>query len=214
MYTQIGNEKIRLNFHEGIKVYVDGPESYYLVEVNEFKKNSDVSSFVESYHITTKPGLGYSNHFELPIEFYFDFEINVYKFNDDVGLQKIFNHRFNDYGKLVKFVLDTQNYDEALLWLKKINEYQKKHGCTPIIESQFDELNNYFNTKYLTKQIDFYKIYRIGRYPKSSDDWRTIDPRKDGLIWYGYWKTFWSYQHPRSWNLISNEQIVEDILGI
>ena len=40
MFTQINNEKIRLNFQSGIKVYVDGPETYYLVEVNEFKKNS------------------------------------------------------------------------------------------------------------------------------------------------------------------------------
>jgi len=54
MFTQINNEKIRLNFQSGIKVYVDGPETYYLVEINEFKKNSDSPVFVESYHITTK----------------------------------------------------------------------------------------------------------------------------------------------------------------
>ena len=107
MFTQINNEKIRLNFQSGIKVYVDGPETYYLVEVNEFKKNSDSPVFVESYHITTKPGKGNNTYFNLPIEFYFDFEVNVYRFNENTGLQKIFSHRYNDNGKLLKFVLDT-----------------------------------------------------------------------------------------------------------
>ena len=41
MYTQINNEKIKLNFHEGIKVFVEGPEIYYLVEINEYKKMVD-----------------------------------------------------------------------------------------------------------------------------------------------------------------------------
>jgi hypothetical protein len=113
MYTQINNEKIKLDFQSGIKVFVEGPENYYLVEVNEFKKNSDSPVLVESYHITNNSKLGKSSHFHLPIEFYFDFEVNVYRFNDEIGLQKIYSHRFNDNGKLVKFVLDTKNIDEA-----------------------------------------------------------------------------------------------------
>jgi hypothetical protein len=58
MYTQIKNEKIRFDFHSGIKVFVEGPEKYYLVEVNEFKKNCDFPVLVESYHITNHPTLG------------------------------------------------------------------------------------------------------------------------------------------------------------
>lgn len=212
MYTQINNEKIRLNFHEGIKVYVEGPENYYLVEINEYKKNSDSPVFVDSYHITTKEGLGYSRFYSLPIEFFFDFEINVYKFTDDVGLTKIFSHRYNDRGKLLKFVLDTKSHDEAMLWTKKISEFQKRRGCDIVLETKFENLSNFFNTKYLTKSLDYYKIYRIGRFPKASTDWRTLDPRKEGMIWYGYWKTFWSYQHPRNWNGLTSQEIIDDIL--
>ena len=197
MYTQINDVKIRLNFHSGIKVYVDGPDTYYLVEVNEFKKNSDSPVFVESYHTTTKHGIGNNAYFYLPIEFYFDFEINVYRFNDEIGLQKIFSHRYNDHGKLLKFVLDTTTLEEAQIWIEQIKKYQLSHGCRVVVESKFSEMNDQFNTKFLTKDIDFYKIYKIGRYPKSSYDWRTVDPRKEGLLWFGYWKTFWSYQHPR-----------------
>jgi len=214
MFTQINNEKIRLNFHSGITVHVDGPQPYYLVEVNEFKKNSDTPVLIESYHITTKPGLGYSSYFNLPIEFYFDFEINIYCFNESIGLQKIFSHRYNDNGKLLKFVLDTSNLEEAQIWINQIKKYQSIHNCKIVLESMFDELNNSFNEKYITKGIDFYKVYRIGRYPKSSSDWRTIDPRKEGVMWFGYWKTFWSYQHPRCWTDLSSKEIINDILCI
>jgi hypothetical protein len=214
MFTQINNEKIRLNFQSGIKVYVDGPETYYLVEINEFKKNSDSPVFVESYHITTKSGKGKNSYFNLPIEFYFDFEVNVYRFNEDSGLQKIFSHRYNDNGKLLKFVLDTSNFEEAKIWIEQIKKYQLMHNCKIVVESKFDVLDNTFNTKYLTKDIDFYRIYNIGRYPKSSNDWRTVDPRKEGVLWFGYWKTFWSYQHPRCWTSLSSKEIINDILCI
>lgn len=212
MYTQINNEKIKLNFHEGIKVFVEGPEIYYLVEINEYKKNSDSPVFVDSYHITTKEGFGYSNFYHLPIEFFFDFEVNIYKFSDDFGLTKIFSHRYNDRGQLIKFILDTNSFDEGKLWVNEIAKFQKQRGCNIVLETQFEQLSNHFNTKYLTKSLDFYKIYRIGRFPKSSNDWRTRDPRKEGYIWYGYGKTFWSYQHPRNWNGLSSQEIINDIL--
>ena len=82
------------------------------------------------------------------------------------------------------------------------------------LNTNFDDINKKYPTYYQVDSIDYYKTYNIGRYPKSSTDFRTLDYRMEGLIWFGNWKTFWSYQHPRSWNLISNEQIVEDILGI
>jgi hypothetical protein len=214
MYTQINNEKIRLDFNDGIRVYINGPENYYLVEVNEFRKNKDTPSYVESYHITKNPTLGRVHNFHLPIEFYFDFEINIYSFNDEIGLQKIFSHRFNQNGKLVKFVLDTFNFYEAELWISQIKKFQSIHNCRVYFETRFDELNNTFNTKYFTKGLDFYKTYRIGRHPKSSNDWRTVDPRKEGVIWFGYWKTFWSYQHPRCWSSLSSKEIINDILCI
>ena len=62
MFTQINNEKIRLNFQSGIKVYVDGPETYYLVEVNEFKKNSVILNVVSDYHMWFEPLLKNNKH--------------------------------------------------------------------------------------------------------------------------------------------------------
>jgi hypothetical protein len=62
--------------------------------------------------------------------------------------------------------------------------------------------------------IDYYKTYNIGRFPKNSHDWRTIDPRQEGVIWYGNWKTFWSYQHPRLHSNLSSKEIIDDILSL
>ena len=71
-----------------------------------------------------------------------------------------------------------------------------------------------FDSFYQTYGLNFYKTYNIGRFPKTSNDFKTVDPRKDGLIWYGNWKTFWSYQHPRNWANLSSQEIVDDILGL
>ena len=37
MYIQINEEKIKLDFNSGITVYVDGPDTSYYVEINEFQ---------------------------------------------------------------------------------------------------------------------------------------------------------------------------------
>jgi len=215
MYIQINDEKIKIDFNSGITVSISGPDDFYYVEVNEFQKNNDNLVYVEGYLITDK--LKYTwvrKNFTLPIEFYFNFQIKIYKFIDNIGLKPIFIHQYNDIDKLVLFKLDTNDYTEALLWTDRILQYQKINRCKIVLDSQFENLNKSFDSFYQTKNLDFYKTYRIGRYPKTSDDWRTVDPRKEGLIWFGNWKTFWSYQHPRIWENISSQEIVDDILGI
>lgn len=215
MYIQINEEKIKIDFNSGITVSISGPDDFYYVEVNEFQKNNDNLVYVEGYLITDK--LKYTwmrKNFNLPIEFYFNFQIKIYKFIDKIGLKPIFTHQYNDNDKLVLFKLGTNDYNEALLWTDRILQYQKINQCKIVLESQYENLNKCFDSFYQTKNLDFYKTYRIGRYPKTSDDWRTVDPRKEGLIWFGNWKTFWSYQHPRIWENISSQEIVDDILGI
>jgi len=209
MYFTINKEKISLDFRPNIYLSINGPDDYYYVEVREFRKNEDQSLFVEGFHLDSV-----NNVFTIPIEFYYDFEVIIYKFVDEIGLVKIYNHRYNDSGKLVLFNLETNNINECELWIERILEYQKIHDCKIAIKSKFDVVNKKFENYYQTDGVDYYKIYNIGRYPKSSTDWKTIDPRKEGLIWFGNWKTFWSYQHPRSWNYLSSQEIVDDILGL
>ena len=129
-------------------------------------------------------------------------------------MNKIFVHRFCDYSKLVKFNLKTENYDECKLLVSRVEEYVRIHGCNPIFETPFDDLNKKFINYYNIPSIDAYKTYNIGRFPKDSTDFRTLDHRKKDMIWFGNWKVFWSYQHPRKWNEISSKEIADDILGL
>lgn len=209
MYTQINNEKIKLDFNSGIRCTVDGPDNFYYVQVSEFVDGDDFPNYVEGYSVNSK-----NPTFVLPIEFYMDFEITVSKFIADVGLVNIFSHRFNDYGKYVKFELKSKDLTECELWVEQIKRYQSKRGCKILLESPFPDIDKNFESFYTTKNITPYKTYKIGRLPKTSNDFRTVDERCEGLIWFGYWKKFWSYQHPRRWNQINSLEIVNDILGI
>ena len=65
-----------------------------------------------------------------------------------------------------------------------------------------------------TVWLHFYTFEKLLFNTNGSNDFKTVDPRKDGLIWYGNWKTFWSYQHPRNWANLSSQEIVDDILGL
>jgi hypothetical protein len=209
MFISLNEEKIILHFNPSPFLKISGPDELYYVELREYPKNDDQSLYVEGRKIVGNGGV-----FHIPIEFYCDFEISVSKYISEYGLKKIFTHRFNDYGKQVLFNLDTNNHNECLLWISKVEDYQKIHGCNIHIKTNFDDINKKFMSYYQVNGIDYYKSYNIGRTPKSSTDWRTIDPRKEGVVWYGNWKTFWSYQHPRLWSNLSSEEIINDILAL
>jgi hypothetical protein len=211
MFISLNDEKIVLNFNPSPFVRMAGPDNSYYVELREYKKNEECSHLIEGKILNMDNRV---SEFKIPIEFYGDFEIIIFRYLDNYGLNKIFNHRFNDYGKLVKFKLDTDNYNECIIWKERVDEYQKVHGCKVVVESIFEDINKSYDTFYQTYGLDYYKTFNIGRYPKISKDWKTVDPRKEGLIWYGNWKTFWSYQHPRNWKDLSSKEIIDDILGL
>jgi hypothetical protein len=213
MYFQLGDEKIVMDFNNGITVRVGGPDLTYFVECVEHRGIDHQPVTLEGYHITSNCDWPYKE-FKIPIEFYLDFEIKIYKFDPQYGLKLIFNHRYNDYDQVVRFILDTDNLEEAELWLKKVKEYQRKNYCKAQIFSKFEEIEKESDSRFQTKNLTPYKTYKLGRFPKNSSDWKTVDPRKEGLLWFGYWKTVWSYQHPRLWKNLSSEEIANDILGL
>jgi hypothetical protein len=213
MYFSLNEERVILNFNPSPYVRIAGPDKLYYVEMREYVDNDDKSLTIEGYKVSPTD-TGWRNWFEVPIEFYGEFEISISKYIPNYGLQKIYTHRYNDYGKFVKFNLITDDLDECVLWVERVMEYSKIHGCKPLINTKFDEVNKRFSDYYLINNIDHYKTYNIGRFPKQSNDFKTIDARKEGVIWYGNWKTFWSYQHPRCWKTLSSQEIIDDILGL
>lgn len=213
MYSRVGKELIYMDFNPVINVDVYGQDLFYLVELREYKKNQETSMWIETFNISHEPD-AFSKYFYCGIEFYMDFEINVYKLLDDVGIVKIFTHRYNDNGKMIRFDLHTDSLNEAKIWNDKIFEYKKIHGCKTQVLSKFDQINRLHDFYYETTGLYPYKTYRLGRFPKVSNDFKSKDPRTPGYILMGYWKKFWSYQHPRNWNELNSEQIAEDILGL
>ena len=213
MYFSLNEERIILHFNPYPYVRVSGPDKLYYVEMREYVDNDDKSLVIDGYKISPKDN-GWRTFFDVQIEFYGDFEISISKYISDYGLKKIYTHRFNDYGKLVKFNLVTADKDECLLWIDRVMEYKRIHGCNTSIYTEFDDINKKYSDYYSTENIDYYKTYNIGRFPKQSVDFKTVDARKEGLIWYGNWKTFWSYQHPRCWKNLSSQEIIDDILGL
>lgn len=213
MYTKIDNVKIYYDFNDGIKVGVYGPDNLYLVEVREYPKNSDQSRFIHSFHVTSKEIYGQKKMSFCNIQFYMDFEILVYKFTEEFGLTLIWTHRYNDRDKLVVFEVSSRNEEECRHWVDKILLYSKLRGCKPIIRSPYDNINKLSNEYFNIQGVEPYKTYKIGRNPKSSSDWKTIDDRFEGVLQFGNWKEIWSYEHPRSWNFLNSAEIVDDILG-
>jgi hypothetical protein len=212
MYTTINKEQIDIRLNPYIYVNVLGPDPLYYVEIREYVNNEEESRLIEGHHFNKNREYVQSSNFSFYGEFYGDYEISIYKFVENVGLQKIHVHRYNDCGKLVEFYLETNNIDDANTWIESILEYQKRHGCIIKLTSNFEELNNRF--LYDPNQ-PIYKTYNIGRFLKTSTDFKTVtETRKYGNIWFGNWKVFWSYQHPRNWKNLSAKEISDDILGL
>ena len=212
MYITVNEEQIDIRFNPYVYVNVLGPDTLYYVELREYVNNDNESKFVEGFHFNEKKEYIENDCFSFLGEFYGDYEISVYKFVDNIGLQRIHTHRYNDCGKVVQFNLVTDNFNEANTWVESVVEYQKKHGCVIKLNSDFEYLNNRF--KYGSK-LPVHKTYNIGRFEKTSTDYKTIgESRKYGKLWFGNWKVFWSYQHPRNWGGLSAKNISDDILGL
>jgi len=213
MFTKINDIKIYYTFDQGVKVKVFGPDSLYLVELREYLLGEDKPKYIECYSISNTVG-GYFDTYKFDAEFFGDYEIVIYKTDYDYGLVKVFSHRFDDRDKIVEFNLDTNDIEEAVLWSKSVDKYVRLHGCRPVVKSKFHEINKKYPTYFERQGLERYKTYRIGRYPKTSNDYKTIELKHEGFLWFGGWKLFWSYQHPRSWNFLNSQEIVDDILGL
>lgn len=212
MYFSLNNEKIVFHQTTGITVRINGPEDLYYVEVREFKNNHE-SYFLEGYQVSLEKKEGVETEFNFPILFYADLETSIYKFTGSKRATKIFTHRYNDYGKLVKFKFDSDNYKECDIWYEKVMEYSFLKGCKPVIDSPFDEINKKVPSFYEIIDIDYYKTYYLGRYPKT-DSWKPRQTLDEAILREKNVIDYWSLHHPRNPENLTSEQIASDILGI
>jgi hypothetical protein len=214
MFIETNNEKIFLSFNPHLRLEILGVEKMYYVELREFVDNEPFSRVIESYEITSDSNSDWGESiFGCFIEFFFDFEIVIYKYVDRVGLTRIFTHRFTENGQTILFNLHSKDKNDCKIWAERILEYKRKKSCFISINSFFKEINELSDIKF-TDDSEYYKTYNIGRFPKTSLDFRSTDERSEGLVWMGNWKKFWSYQHPRFWGDLSPKEIIDDILGL
>lgn len=213
MFTKIDNVFIKYDFNNGINLTIKGPDNYYFVELREFIDSDDTSVVLESYYIAGSKNR-FRDVFKLPIKFHIDFEIIVYRYNFDYGLERIYNHRLNMRDRLVKFILSTNDEKECRLWIESVKKFCDKYGCVPLVVTGFEDINNKFLSHYNIPTDKIYKTFEIGRFPKSSNDWRTMDARHENNIWFGWYKIFWSYEHPRDYSKLNPQELVDDILGL
>lgn len=210
MYFSLNQEKIIFHQNNGITVRVNGPEELYYVEVREFLSGKNQSFYLEGYPVCLSGKEGVKTEFNLPIRFYGDLETTIYKFRDGKKTTRIFTHRYNDYGKLVRFKFDTESIEDSDVWFNLVMDYRKLHGCKVMIDSPYSHYNEKINGNFDPIDIDYYKTYHIGRYPKSHEEWNPIIPSNEGVNW----KKFWSFDHPRDWSGLTAEEIGKDILGL
>jgi hypothetical protein len=210
MYFSLNQEKIIYHQNNGITVRVNGPDELYYVEVREFLSGKNQSFYLDGYPVCLHGKEGFKTEFNLPIKFYGDFETTIYKYKDGVKSTRIFTHRYNDYGKLVRFKFDTPNIMDSDTWYDLVMEYKKLHGCKVFIDSPFDHINKKINNGFELIEIDYYKTYYLGRYPKSDEEWTPEIPKNEGTRW----KKLWSPYHPKEYSTLSAEEIGKDILGL
>ena len=157
MYITINKEQIDIRLNPYIYVNVLGPDPLYYVELREYINNEEESRLIEGHHFNKNGAYVQSLNFSFFGEFYGDYEISVYKFVKNVGLQKIHTHRYNDCGKLVEFYLETNSIDDANTWVESIlnlNEEQKKNYITEVIKSDFQEAGDEDVFKKIKKDLE------------------------------------------------------------
>lgn len=202
MYFSLNKEKIVFHQNSGITVRINGPEETYYVELREFLRDKSLSYFVDGYEVALQGKEGIKPEFHSPILFYGDYEISVYKKSETSKPIRIYTHRYNDYGKLVKFKFDSKERVDSEVWYEKVMEYKSLHGCKVLIDSPFEDINKRVNPIYELLDIDYYKTYYIGRYPKEDDTFKSNI------------NEYWSYKNPKNWESKSPSEIASDILGL
>jgi len=214
MFIETNNETILLSFNPYPYIEIFGSEKMYYIELREFVDNEPTSRLVEAFEITSDSNSEWDElNFRCFIEFFIDFEISIYKFVDKHGLTRIFSHRFTENGQTILFNLHSKDENDCKIWAERILEYKKIKSCFISINSLFEDINKLSDIEY-DQDNEYYKTYNIGRFPKTSLDFRSTDERSEGNVWMGNWKKFWSYQHPRFWIDLTPKEIIDDILGL
>ena len=199
-----------ITFNSRPKIDIIGDTSCtYLIEIYEYRKG--VKELITDFKLPTN---NYMNYLR---EWYGDYQIEIYKWSEDIGLSKIFEHRYNDERKKVLVNLETTQMSEALVWFNKALEYKELHNCSLFIKSNFKkDIEDLDKTITMVDDIlenDYYAIYHIGKYD-TDYEWNIKFTETDYKCILAKNLTYCSYRNPRDWHRLSLDDIAGDILGL
>lgn len=199
-----------ITFNSRLKIdIIGGIKCDHLIEIYEYRNGN--KEFIQDFILPT------NNFFTYLREWYGDYQIEIYDWHEDIGLHKLFEHRYNDEGKSVLINLDTEKLSEALVWFNKSLEYKDIHKCDLFIKSNFkDDIKNIDNSIIMVDEIiedNYYAIYHIGKYD-TEYEWNRRLTENDYKYILTKNLTYCSYRNPRDWHNLSLDDIAGDILGL
>jgi hypothetical protein len=198
----------KITFSPDIKVEVIGDMPMeYLIEIHEYR--DDIKEFIMDFNLKTNNWISY------PREWYGDYVIEVYQWND--GLIKVFEHKFDDSGKNVLINIDTNQLNESLVWFDSALEYQKLHGCNLYIKTNHREyLESPDIPISFVDKIDkdeYYAIYNVGKYDMEYEWNKRLTETIYNFV-LNRNRTYVSFRNPRNWHNLSINDVADDILGL
>lgn len=204
-------DKFNITFNSMPRIEIIGDTfSNYFIEVYEHRNGN--KELITDYTLPT------NNYICFFREWYGDYEINIFNWNEEKGLHIVSTHRYDDYNKEVLMNLDTPHLHEALIWLSKVIEYKNLHGCKLTVKSPFKkDILDMDSTIRVIENIDnpdnYYAIYNIGKYDTEYEWNKRLTTTNLNQVWNKN-RTFCTYRNPRDWHKISLDDVAGDILGL
>jgi len=198
----------KITFNSRPKIEIVGDvDTTHLIEIYEYRDG--VKEFVKDFTIRTNHFISYVR------EWYGDYHIDVYNFNNEKGLYKVYEHIYDDKFKKVLINLETKSLNESIVWFNCALEYKNIHDCELYIKSNHnDELkNNLVTFVNDVNDNDYYAIYNIGKYD-TEYEWsgRFTEMLYNFVLTKN--RTYCSFRNPRDWHNLSIDDVANDILGI
>lgn len=200
-----------ITFNSMPKINITGQiPAEYFIEIYEYV--NEEKELITDFTIPT------NNYICFLREWYGDYDIHIWEWNEKEGLHMVASHRYDDKNKKVLINLDTYHLHEALIWTNKAIEYRDIHGCELIIKSSFkkEELCVDSSIKIITELNDineYYAIYNIGKYDTEFEWNKKLTETVLDKVWNKN-RTYCSYRNPRDWHYISIDDVAGDILGL
>lgn len=177
-----------ITFRNGVEITMGGKENDpVLIQIFEYCGKESTPRIVASYNLIS----GQTEIF--PRNWYGKYEVNISKWDNELGLVHLKKITYDERNQNVLFVLDPLDDMDFKVWSDVIDKLYKEREFIPTIKYKHESFDENL----------YYRIYRVGRH--SSDE--------TNVVWQT-WRRFWTWNNPRDWSILTPIEIINDIVGI